>query len=239
MNAREGRASETSQTESVQPVRQDALLMLCNCASGKVKAEPEKLLQLLKEAFGCDLSMVAQPLTMEASERLLYRVCAAYGVRGLELGFDHVTVQEGPLNWENSTFGSARDRLRASSGPGDGHYIRTEPGGVGRKAYVEGDNVFFVTESREASFILGTGLIAECKRASEMPKCRSFLILRYLHHFVEELCSGMPATCFNPWALSVLFEQPLDRARWSLASVFVRPADVSGDLGSGLSAVHL
>lgn len=232
--------SEANLTESVQPVRQDALLMLCNCASGKVKAEPEKLIKLLEETFECDdLSKVDTPLTMEASERLLYRVCAAYGIRGLELGFDHIMVQEGPLNWENSTFGSARDRLRVSSGPGDGHHIRTEPGGACRKAYVEGDNVFFVTESREASFILGTGFIAECKRASEMPKCRSFLILRYLYRFVEELCSGMPATCFNPWALSVLFEQPLDRARWSLASVFVRPADVSGELGSGLSAVHL
>lgn len=238
MNAREGQASDTSQTESVQPVRQDALLMLCNCALEKVKAEPEKLLHLLKESFGCDWSTVAVPLTMEASERLLYRVCATYGIRGLELGFDHVMVREGPLNRENSTFASARDRLRASSGPGEGHHIRTESEGACRKAYVEGDNVFFVTESREASFILGTGFIAECKRAREMPKCRSFLILRYLHQLVEELCSGMPATCSNAWALSMLFEEPLDVARWSLASVFARPADVSGELSSSLRTVH-
>lgn len=81
--------------------------MLCKYALDKVKAEPEKLLYLLKEAFGCDWLTVAMPLTIEASERLLYRVCAAYRIRGLELGFDYVMVQEGLLNRENSTFVSA------------------------------------------------------------------------------------------------------------------------------------
>lgn len=217
MNAREGQASDTSQTESVQPVRQDALLILPTSWVPKVQAEPAKLVKLLEETFECDdLSKVDTPLSVEASEKLLYRVCAAYGVRGWEVLFGDVLVQEAPWSRKDSTFARARDRLRA------GHYVSNMPDYPQRQVYVERYNVFHVAESQPFQFKPGRGLLADCSWANKMPEYRSYLIVYYLHRFVEEACVNM--SCFSPvpWALMRVFSGPLYAMQASLMSVFIR-----------------